>query len=53
MVKPGETLSAILQACRDQNIKVTQKQIIDANPGLKPDLLRPGQKIFIPALPQP
>ena len=53
VVKPGETLSAIVQACREQKIKVTQKQILDANPGLKPDLVRAGQKIFIPALPQP
>lgn len=53
VIKPGETLSAIVQACREQKIKVTQKQILDANPGLKPDLLIPGKKIFIPALPQP
>ena len=53
VVKPGETLSAIVQACREQKIKVTQKQIIDANPGMKPSRLRPGQEIFIPALPQP
>ena len=52
-VKPGETLSAIVAACREQKIKVTQKQILDANPGLKPDLLIPGKKIFIPAMPQP
>jgi LysM repeat protein len=42
-----------VQACREQKIKVTRKQILDANPGLKPDLLRPGQEIIIPALPQP
>ena len=53
VVKPGETLSAIVQACREQKIKVTQKQILDANPGLKPDLVKAGQKILIPALPQP
>jgi LysM repeat protein len=53
VVKSGETLSAIVQACRDQKIQVTQKQILDANPGLKPDLLLTGQKILIPALPQP
>ena len=53
VVKAGETLSAIVQACREQKIKVTRKQILDANPGLKPDLLRPGQEIIIPALPQP
>jgi LysM repeat protein/outer membrane murein-binding lipoprotein Lpp len=53
VIKPGETLSAIVQACREQKIKVTQKQILEANPGLKPDLLIPGKKIFIPAVPQP
>ena len=53
VIKPGDTLSGILQACREQNIKVTQKQILVANPGLKPNLLIPGKKIFIPALPQP
>jgi LysM repeat protein len=53
VVKSGETLSAIVQACREQKINVTLKQILDANPGLKPERLRAGQKIFIPALPQP
>ena len=53
VVKPGETLSSIVAACREQKIKVTQKQILDANPGLKPDLIIPGKKIFIPAVPQP
>jgi LysM repeat protein len=53
VVKPGETLSSIVAACREQKIKVTQKQILEANPGLKPDLIIPGKKIFIPAMPQP
>jgi LysM repeat protein len=53
VVKPGETLSGIVAACREQKIKVTRQQILDANPGLKPDLLIPGKKIFIPAVPQP
>jgi LysM repeat protein len=53
VVKPGETLSSIVAACREQKIKVTQKQILDANPGLKADLIIPGKKIFIPAVPQP
>ena len=53
VVKPGETLSSIVSACREQKIKVTQKQILDANPGLKADLIIPGKKIFIPAVPQP
>ncbi len=51
-VKSGQTLSAIIQAYRDQNIKVTLKQVLDANPGLKPEKMYVGQKIFIPA-PQP
>jgi LysM repeat protein len=53
VIKPGETLSGIVAACREQKIKVTRQQILDANPGLKPDLLIPGKKIFIPAMPQP
>ena len=53
VVKAGETLSSIVAACREQKIKVTQKQILEANPGLKPDLIIPGKKIFIPAVPQP
>jgi LysM repeat protein len=53
VVKQGETLSGIVAACREQKIKVTKQQILDANPGLKADLLIPGKKIFIPALPQP
>ena len=53
VIKPGETLSGIVQACREQKIKVTMQQILDANPGLKPDRLIPGKKIFIPAQPQP
>lgn len=51
-VKSGQTLSAIIQAYRDQNIKVTLKQVLDANPGLKPEKMYVGQKIFIPAPPQ-
>jgi LysM repeat protein len=53
VVKSGETISSIVQACKEQKIKVTQKQILDANPGLKPEKLRAGQKIFIPGVPQP
>jgi LysM repeat protein len=53
VIQPGETLSGIVQACREQKIKVTMKEILDANPGLKPNLIIPGKKIFIPAVPQP
>ena len=48
-VKRGDTLSIIVQAYRDNNIKVSTDQILKANPGLKPERLRVGQKIFIPA----
>jgi LysM repeat protein len=53
VIKQGETLSGILAACREQHIKVTRKQILEANPGLNPDILIPGKKLFIPAVPQP
>lgn len=52
VVKRGDTLSIIVQAYRDNNIKITTEQILKANPGLKPEKLKVGQKIFIPA-PQP
>lgn len=48
-VKPRDTLSIIVQAYRENNIKVTTEQILKANPGLKPEKLRVGQKIWIPA----
>jgi septal ring factor EnvC (AmiA/AmiB activator) len=48
-VKQGETLSMIVGAYREKNIKVTTDQILKANPGLKAERLRPGQKIIIPA----
>lgn len=47
-VKSGETVSAIVNAFRDQGVKVTLKQVLDANPGLNPNKLKVGQKIFIP-----
>ena len=52
VVKSGDTLDAIAQAYKDKNIKVTVAQILKANPGLKPERLYVGKKIFIPA-PQP
>jgi septal ring factor EnvC (AmiA/AmiB activator) len=48
-VKSGDTISAIIAAYREQNIKVTEKQIMQANPGLVPEKMRLGQKIWIPA----
>ncbi len=48
-VKKGDTLSVIVQAYRDQNIKVTTDSILKANPGLKAEKLKVGTKIWIPA----
>ena len=47
-VKSGDTLSAIIHFCRENNMKVTREKILKANPKLKPDLLLAGTKIFIP-----
>jgi LysM repeat protein len=49
VVQQGDTLSVIVAAYRDKNIKVTVEQILKANPGLVPEKMRLGQKIFIPA----
>lgn len=44
-----KNLSLILQAYREQQgVKATLKQVLEANPGLNPNKIRPGQKIFIP-----
>jgi TolA-binding protein len=48
-IQSGDTISAIINAYRDKNIKITQEQILKANPGLKPERLVVGKKIFIPA----
>ena len=47
-IHPGDTLSAVAKAYRDQGVKVTTTQIIAANPGLNPNALIAGKKIFIP-----
>jgi LysM repeat protein len=49
VVQSGDTLTLIVAAYAEKNIKVTVDQILKANPGLKPERLRIGQKIFIPA----
>lgn len=49
VIKSGDTLDAIVQAYREKNVKVSVSQILNANPGLKAERLRIGQKIFIPA----
>jgi LysM repeat protein len=52
VIKSGDTLDAIVLAYKEKNIKVTVAQILKANPGLKAERLKVGQKVFIPA-PQP
>ena len=48
VIQSGDTLSVIVQAYREKNIKITTDQILKANPGLKAEKLHPGQKIVIP-----
>jgi LysM repeat protein len=49
VIQSGDTLSTIVAAYREQKIKVTLDQILKANPGLVPEKMKVGQKIFIPA----
>lgn len=48
-IQDKDTLSLIVKAYREKNIKLTSEQIIKANPGLVPEKLKVGQKIWIPA----
>lgn len=48
VVQKGDTLSVIIQAYREKGVKVTLDGILKANPGLKPERMQVGQKIFIP-----
>ncbi len=52
VVKEKDTIWAIVKAYNEQGVKVTEKQILNANPGLKPETLKPGTTIFIPAPPR-
>lgn len=47
-IKAGDTIAAIAKAYRAQGIKVSTEEILKANPGLNPNTLKVGQKIFIP-----
>lgn len=49
VVQSGDTLSVVVAAYKEQGVKVTVDDILKANPGLKPNSLKVGQKIFIPA----
>jgi nucleoid-associated protein YgaU len=48
-IQKGDNLSLIIKAYADKNIKLTVDQIVKANPGLVPEKLKVGQKIWIPA----
>ena len=48
VVVAGDTLSDIAKAYRAQGVKVTTKDILNANPGLDATKLYVGKKIFIP-----
>ena len=47
-IAAGDTVAAIAKAYRAQGVKVTTTQILAANPGLNPNSLIVGKKIFIP-----
>src|ERR1051326_4062191 len=49
IIQSGDTLSTIVAAYKEKNVKVTIDQILKANPGLKANALQVGKKIFIPA----
>lgn len=48
VVKSGDTLAAIIAAYQQSGVKATQAQVMKANPGLNPNRLKVGQKVFIP-----
>jgi Tfp pilus assembly protein FimV len=47
-IKSGDTLSGLVSQLRSQGIKVTQKQVTEANPNVNWNRLKVGQSIFIP-----
>jgi len=48
IIQPGDRLDLIVKEYRKNNIPVTMKMIMDANPSVKWEKLHVGQKIFIP-----
>jgi DNA repair exonuclease SbcCD ATPase subunit len=47
-IKDGDTLSRIVNDLRAQGWKITQKQVMDVNPGVNWSKLRIGQTVYIP-----
>jgi TolA-binding protein len=48
LVKSGDTGGTILQFYRDQGVKISLRQLMEANPGVNWNKLKIGQKIFVP-----
>lgn len=48
-IREGDTLNKLVVALNKQGVKVTQKQVEQANPGVNWTKLKIGQKIFIPS----
>lgn len=49
-VQSGQTLSAIINAFKEQGVNTSLDAILKANPGLKPRNMQVGQEIFIPEI---
>ena len=49
VIQSGDTLSTVVAEYRKQGVKVSVEQVLKANPALKPESLKVGQKVFIPA----
>jgi TolA-binding protein len=48
LVKSGDTGGTILQFYRDQGVKITLRQLMEANPSVNWNKLKINQKIFVP-----
>jgi TolA-binding protein len=48
VVKPNDSLLGLVSRLNKQGVKVTKKQLVEANPEVNWDKLKIGQKIFIP-----
>jgi TolA-binding protein len=48
VVQPNDSLGVLVTRLNKQGVKITKKQLMEANPEVKWDKLRIGQKLFIP-----
>lgn len=48
IMQEGQTISAVVQAFRAQGVNTSTKAILEANPKINPNRLKPGTEIFIP-----